>query len=60
MNITTINISQVKDPQINQEVVVFSDNPNDKNSIVNSAKICKTIPYDLLTHLASSTKRVII
>ena len=30
------------------------------NTIENSAKICKTIPYDILVHLAASTKRVIV
>ncbi len=60
MNITTIDISKVPNPFIGQEVVVFSNNPKDKNSIENAARLCKTIPYDILIHLAQSTKRVII
>ena len=59
MNITTIDLSGVKNPHIGQDVFVYSNNPKNKNSIENSAKICKTIPYDLLVHLASSTKRII-
>lgn len=60
MNITTVDLSRVPNPQIGQEVFVYSNNRTDKNSIVNSAKICGTIPYDLLVHLTSSTKRVIV
>lgn len=60
MNITTIDISQVKNPFVGQEVIVYSNNPKDKNSIENTAKICKTIPYDILIHLAASTKRITI
>lgn len=60
MNITTIDLSRVKKPYVGQEVTIFSNNAQDPNSILNSAKICKTTPYDLLVHLASSTKRVII
>jgi len=41
-------------------VVVYSKNSSDKNSIENSAKLVKLIPYDLLVHLASLTKRILI
>ncbi len=60
MNITTIDISKVQDPKLNQEVVVYSANPKDKNSIQNVAKLCKTIDHEILSHLDPSTKRVII
>jgi alanine racemase len=60
MNITAIDISKVKNPQIGQEVIIYSNNPLDKNSLENAAKICQTIPYDLLVHLNSSTRRILI
>lgn len=60
MNITTIDMTQVENPYIGQEVIVYSDNPQDKNSIQNSAKICRTIPYEILVNLASSTRRVVV
>lgn len=53
MNITTIDISKVPNPYIGQEVIIYG-------SIQNAAKICKTIPYDILIGLAASIKRVII
>ncbi len=58
MNITTIDVTNVKNPKTGDEVVVFSNDPGMKNSIKNAAKICGTIPYDLLVGLHPSTKRV--
>lgn len=60
MNITTIDLSQMSNPYIGQEVVIYSDNPANKNSIENAAKICKTISYDILIGLAASTKRGVL
>ena len=60
MNITIVDISKLENPQIGMEVLVYSDNPSDPNSMQNCAKICKTITYDLLVNLDSSIKRIII
>lgn len=60
MNITTIDLSKARNPYINQEVVVFSSNSFAKNSIVNAAKTCHTLPHDLLVHLSISIKRDLI
>ena len=60
MNITNIDLSKIPNPYIGEEVIVYSSNPKDPNSIENSAKLCKTIPYDILIHLAASTKRVVL
>lgn len=60
MNITTIDLSKVKNPYVGQEVIVYSSNPEDTNSILNAAKICKTNPHELLVHLAASTRRVVL
>lgn len=60
MNITTIDISKAKDAKLGDEVTIYSSNPKDLNSISTSASICKTISYDLLVNLASSTKRIIV
>lgn len=59
MNVTSIDISNVKDPKVGQEVVVFSDNPADKNSLQKLAKLIDTIPYELIVHLHPSTRREI-
>jgi alanine racemase len=60
MNLTTIDISSVKDVKVGDRVVVYSANPVNKNAMFTSAATCETIPYDLLVGLASSTKRSII
>ena len=54
------NGSGYTNPQIGQEVLVYSDNPSDVNSLENCAKICHTITYDLLVDLGQSIKRVVI
>lgn len=59
MNITTIDISNVKNPKINQQVEIFSNQQKDPNSIFNIAKICDTIPHEILIHLDSSITRVV-
>lgn len=59
MNLTTVDLSRLGSVEVGKEVIVFSDNPEDKNSVKNYAEMCNTIPYDLLVHLAPSTKRVL-
>jgi alanine racemase len=60
MNITTVDLSQVHNPQVGQKVIVYSDQPNDPNSIQKAALLCETIPYELLVHLAESIKRITV
>src|SRR3989344_1493988 len=60
MNITTINLSDVPNPLIGQEAIIYSNNPKEINSISNAAEICKTISYELLVHLTPSIKRIVL
>ncbi|MBI2040253.1 alanine racemase [Candidatus Microgenomates bacterium] len=60
MNIATVDLSKVANPYIGQKVLVYSNNPKDPNSIENAAKICQTIPYDILVHLAAPIRRVVV
>lgn len=60
MNLTAIDVGNVKAPQIGERVIIFSSNRSDKNSVNNAAKMCETIPYDLLVRLASSTRRIVV
>lgn len=60
MNVTTIDLTSVKQPFLGQDVVVFSDSRQDPNSIENLAKVCQTIPHDLLVHLESSIRREVV
>ena len=60
MNITIIDVSKIKNIKIGDEVIVFSSNINDKNSIENTAKTCETISYEIAVHIPSYLRRDII
>lgn len=60
MNVTTIDLSKVPNPNVGNDVFVYSNNRTDANSIENVARLCNTIPYDILIGLAASTKRVLV
>lgn len=60
MNLTMIDISAVKSPKIGDRVEIFSTNPKAKNSVSEAAAISRTIAYDLLVRLATSTRRIIV
>ncbi|MFH0772818.1 MAG: alanine racemase [bacterium] len=60
MNMTTIDISHLPHPHVGEIVVIFSSNSTDKNSIVHASETAKTIPYELLVHLAHTIKREIV
>jgi alanine racemase len=60
MNLVVVDVSNVQDAKINDEVVVYSEIKEDKNSIENSAKIAGTIPYVILTGIRGDIRRNII
>ena len=58
MNITTIDITDVVDAKVGDRVIIYSNNPEQKNSITNVTKHSKLSSYELLIHLHPSTKRI--
>lgn len=60
MNLTTVDISSVKNPYVGQKALIYSNNIKNLNSVENSAFLCKTIPYDIVTHLPTTLKRKIV
>jgi alanine racemase len=60
MNITSIDVSNVKDIKINTPVTVISDNSSDQNSIISIAQKCNTIPYEIVVKIPAHLKRVIV
>ncbi len=60
MNITTIDISNVPDMILGDKVIVISNNKNDPNSIINIAKMCDVIPYEILVQIPQHLRRTII
>lgn len=60
MNITVIDVSNVANIQVGTPVTVISARPQDENSIMNFAKRCHTIPYEILVHIPSNLRRIVI
>ena len=60
MNISSIGISNVKDPKVGDKVVVISEKKEDPNSVLNIAKTCGTIPHEILIHIPSSLRKRIV
>lgn len=60
MNITTLDVTAVPKARLDTEVKVISSNPKDQNSIQEMAKLCHTIPYDLLVHIPGYLRRVVV
>jgi alanine racemase len=60
MNITVVDLTKVSDVKVGNKVLIYSDQPTDKNSLVNAAKTANTIPYELMVKLAESVRREVI
>ncbi|MEI6238374.1 MAG: alanine racemase [bacterium] len=60
MNITTIDVTEVPHLKSKDKVVIFSSHKTDKNSIEETARICGTIPYDILVHIPQHLRRTLI
>ncbi len=60
MNISSVDVSAIKDVNLEQEVIVISTNKTDKNSVENMAKICECIPYEILVHIPQHLRRILI
>lgn len=52
MNMSAIDITNVKNPKIGQTVTIYSNSVDDRNSVAKMARQAGTIPYDLLVHLS--------
>jgi alanine racemase len=59
MNHTMISLDGI-DAQVGDEVVVYSDNPNDRNAIDQIATHYNLFGYNLLTALNSDVRRVLV
>ena len=60
MNITTIDVSGVKNPRVGNEVSIFSSVSSDPNSFQSAAQIAGTTVYDLLVHLNPFIRREVV
>jgi alanine racemase len=59
MNITSLDVSKVPAIKIDDEVQVISPEPGSANSIENMAKLCGTIPYEILVHVPAQIRKIV-
>jgi alanine racemase len=60
MNITSLDVSDLPGAKIGTEITVISHDPEKPNSIMNMAKLARTIPYDIAVHIPSLLKRTVV
>ncbi|GMU73939.1 MAG: hypothetical protein AMXMBFR44_1380 [Candidatus Campbellbacteria bacterium] len=60
MNMTTVNVTDVPDVAEGDDVTVIGQDPAKGNAVAHIAKICDTIPYEILVHLPTTLRRVVI
>ena len=60
MNLTAINLNNVRHTRVGDKVTIYNNKTSSLNSIINSAKKVKTSPYNLLTNLSETTRRILI
>lgn len=60
MNMTTIDITGVENPQVGDQVTIYSRDLITPNSLAAAAQLAGTIPYELLVHLAESVRRTVV
>lgn len=60
MNITTIDVSDLPKAKAGDEVIVISASAEDPNSVENIARVCGTIPYEILVHIPPHLRRVVV
>lgn len=59
MNMTTIDVTGVENPQVGDRAIIYSRELVAPNSVAAAAELAGTIPYELLVHLAESVRRTV-
>lgn len=60
MNISEMDISKLNKAKVGDSVILISAIKNDLNSVNNIAKLCQTIPYEILVHIPQHLRRMVI
>ncbi len=60
MNIASIDVSAVGDLAWEETVQVISADKKSPNSVENMARLCNTIPYEILVHIPAHLKRTVV
>lgn len=60
MNIASIDVSAAGDLALEETVQVISADKKSLNSVENMARLCNTIPYEILVHIPAHLKRTVV
>jgi len=60
MNISVIDVSEVPGIKVGDPVTLISSSKKDRNSAWRVAKLCNTIPYDILVHIPQHLRREVV
>ncbi len=60
MNISSCDVTNVSEVSLGSEVVVISDKSGDLNSVEQMARLCDTIPYEILVHVPAHLRRIVV
>lgn len=60
MNMCSVDVSGIANVQLDDEVLVISAVPNAPNSLRDMAKLCDTIPYEIMVHVPAHLKRTVV
>lgn len=60
MNMSSCDVTKIKNVHLGTPVEIISSDPQKSNSVINIAKICKTIPYEILVNIPGHLKRILV
>lgn len=60
MNISVADVSRIENLKIEDEAIIISSDKNNPNSVESIAKLCHTIPYEILVHISSQLRREVV
>ncbi|WP_457621171.1 alanine racemase [Persephonella sp.] len=60
MDMTIIDLSDIKNPQVDDTVLIVGKNSQEEISFNSIAKMCNTIPYEIMCRISKRVKRIIL
>ena len=60
MNIASVDISALPEASLEDEAIVISRDRQSANSVESIARLCKTIPYEILVHIPAHLRRKVV
>lgn len=60
MNISSCDITDIKNADVGTSVVVISNKETEQNSVENIAKLCETVPHEIFAHIPVNLHRIVV